>query len=95
MATQMATITMEGISPLLMHAFPLTPVKSIEKKSPAEQAEISAYRDPDTNELYVPGVAVQRCLSVQRRTPRARAERRSRSPLPPVSLSRPSASAWV
>lgn len=62
MATQMATITMEGISPLLMHAFPLTPVKSIEKKSPAEQAEISAYRDPDTNELYVPGVAVQRGL---------------------------------
>ena len=37
-------------------------VEAIEKKSPAEQAEIAAYRDPITGELYVPGVNVQSSL---------------------------------
>mgnify|MGYP001562721816 FL=1 len=51
-----------GQSPLLMHAFPLDPVEALEKKSRADQAEIAAYRDPDTGMLYVPGINVQRAL---------------------------------
>jgi len=45
-----------------MHRFPLLPIEAIEKKSPEEQAEIAAYRDEKTNELYIPGVAIQRAL---------------------------------
>lgn len=52
----------EGISPLLMHAYPMTPVEALEKKTPEEQAEVSAYRIPGSKELYVPGVALQRSL---------------------------------
>lgn len=55
-------VTIEGLSALLMHAFPLTPVEALEKKTPEEQAEHAAYRDPDSGELYVPGVALQRSL---------------------------------
>lgn len=59
-------IEITGISPLLMHAFPLTPIEAVEKKTPEEQAEISAYRIPSNGrapgELYIPGVAVQRAL---------------------------------
>ena len=53
--------TIDGISPLLMHAYPLVPIEALEKKTPEEQAEYAAYRDPD-GRLYVPGVNVQRCL---------------------------------
>lgn len=57
------TVTIEGISPLLMHAFPLVPIEALEKKPPEEQAELAAYRDPNNHQmLYVPGVAVQRAL---------------------------------
>jgi len=54
----------KGVSPLLMHAFPMVPIESppLEKRTPEEQAEIAAYRDPETKELYVPGVALQRAL---------------------------------
>ena len=55
-------VTVKGISPLLMHAFPLVTPEAMEKKSPAENAEIGAYRNPDTGRLYVPGVNIQRCL---------------------------------
>ena len=55
------TVEIKGISSLLMHAFPLVPIEALEKKSPAEQAELAAYRTPD-GKLYVPGVAVQRAL---------------------------------
>jgi hypothetical protein len=51
-----------GTSPLLMHRFPMESIVALEIKSREEQAEISAYRDPDTRELYIPGVAFQRCL---------------------------------
>lgn len=51
----------KGISPLLMHAFPMQPIEAIEKKSPDEQAELSAYRDPD-GQLFIPGVCLQRAL---------------------------------
>jgi len=55
-------VKLRGLSALLMHAYPMVPVEAIEKKSVEEQAEYGAYRDPETKELYVPGVAVQRAL---------------------------------
>ena len=62
MGIQKATVTVKGVSPLLMHRYPLVPIEALEKKSPAEQAEVAAYRDPETRELYVPGVNLQRGL---------------------------------
>lgn len=56
------TVAIKGTSPLLMHAFPLEPIEAIGKKTPAEQAEYAAYRVPATDELYIPGVAIQRAL---------------------------------
>lgn len=55
-------VTLEGISPLLMHAFPMDPVEAIEKKSKEEQAELAVYRDPDTKRLFIPGINIQRAL---------------------------------
>ncbi len=55
-------VQLRGISALLMHRFPMEPIEAIEKKSPAEQAELAAYRDLGSNELYIPGIAVQRAL---------------------------------
>lgn len=55
-------VRVKGLSDLLMHAFPMVPIEAIEKKSPAEQAELSAYRDPETGELYVPSTALQRAF---------------------------------
>jgi len=57
-------ITLKGISPLLMHAFPVVPIENppLEKRSVEEQAELAAYRDPDSGNLYVPAVALQRAL---------------------------------
>lgn len=55
-------VTIEGISPLLMHAYPLAPIEALEKRPPEEQAELAAYRDPETKELYIPGIAIQRAL---------------------------------
>lgn len=54
-------VTIKGISPLLMHAFPMQPVEALEKRSPEEQAELAAYRTPD-GQLYIPGVNIQRAL---------------------------------
>lgn len=62
MPTQKVQCTIKGLSALLMHAFPMIPIEAIEKKSPAEQAEVSAYRDPDNGQLYIPGIAIQRSL---------------------------------
>ena len=61
MSTKKVTVTLKGISPLLMHAFPLVPIEAIEKKTPQEQAELAAYRDGH-RELFIPGVNVQRAL---------------------------------
>jgi hypothetical protein len=55
-------VKMRGVSPLLMNAYPMKPTPGLDKKTAAEQAEHAAYRDPETKELYVPGVAVQRAL---------------------------------
>lgn len=61
MATKLIEVTLEGISPLLMHSFPMVPIEALEKKTPLEQAEFAAYRDPD-GMLYIPGINVQRAL---------------------------------
>lgn len=53
--------SVKGISPLLMHAFPMQPLESIDKKSPEEQAENSAYRTP-SGKLYIPAIAFQRSI---------------------------------
>ena len=56
-------VTVEGISPgLLMHRFPEVPVESFEKLSPEDQAELAAYREPQTQELVIPSVNMQRSL---------------------------------
>ena len=62
MAIQTVTCGIKGISALLMHAYPLLAIEGIDKKPPQEQAELGTYRDPDTKELYVPGIAFQRGL---------------------------------
>lgn len=51
----------KGISPLMMHRYPMEPVEAIEKKSPEEQAKIAAYLD-DNEELFVPVEAMQRAI---------------------------------
>lgn len=53
-------VTIEGISPLLMHRFPMEPVEAIEKKEPIEQAKISLYEID--GKPYLPGVNLQRAL---------------------------------
>lgn len=55
-------VTIKGTSPLLMHAFPMVPIEALQNKPVEEQAELAAYRDPETKDLYVPGVAIQRAL---------------------------------
>ncbi len=63
MAIETVKCTIKGISPLLMHAFPMTELpRGWEKLPPAEQAAFAEYRDPDTKKLYVPGIALQRCF---------------------------------
>jgi hypothetical protein len=62
MAMKKINCKIEGISPLLMHQFPMIPLEAAQKKSAEEQADYVAYRDPDTKQLYVPGLAVQRSL---------------------------------
>ena len=57
-----AKVTIEGTSALMMKRYPTTPIEGFEKKPPAEQAEISSYRMPDSKELCIPGTAVQRAL---------------------------------
>lgn len=59
MAFKTVEVEIEGISPLLMHRYPMEPIEAIEKKTPEEQAEIAAYRHPTTEELCVPGECVR------------------------------------
>ncbi len=61
MALQKIDVSLSGITPLLMHRYPMESIEAIDKKTPKEQAEIAAYRTPQ-NELYVPGTAIQRAL---------------------------------
>jgi hypothetical protein len=62
MATCTIAVTIEGQTALLMHCYPMEPIVALEKKPPAEQAELAAYRDPDTGNLYLPGINLQRAL---------------------------------
>lgn len=62
MAIKTVQVSLKGESPLLMNAFPMVPVEAMNKKTPEEQAEVGAYRNPDTQELYIPGVNIQRAL---------------------------------
>ena len=55
-------VTIEGTSALMMKKYPEVPIEGFEKKTPEEQAELSSYRIPGSDELYIPGVAVQRAL---------------------------------
>ncbi len=62
MSTKIVSCTIKGISALLMHAYPMVNLpKGWEKFDPAEQVKTAEYRDPDGN-LYIPGIAFQRCL---------------------------------
>ena len=54
-------VSIQGISPLLMHSFPIVPIEKLEKKSADEQAVLALYRD-ESGEPYVPAIAVQRSL---------------------------------
>jgi hypothetical protein len=55
-------VEVQGESALLMHRYPMEEIKALEKKAVEQQAEIAAYRDGDSGNLYIPGVAVQRAL---------------------------------
>lgn len=62
MSTKTIQITIESLSPILMNRFPEEPIPGLDKKTKDEQAEVAAYRIPQSHHLYVPGVAVQRAL---------------------------------
>jgi hypothetical protein len=47
-------VRIKGLSPLLMHRYPIEGVDALEKMSPKEQAEIAAYRHPKNKKLFVP-----------------------------------------
>lgn len=62
MSMKVINVKIQGKSALLMHRYPLEEVKGIEKMTKEEQAEISAYRMPEKRDLFIPAVALQRCL---------------------------------
>lgn len=53
-------VGIKGMSPLLMHRFPMEPVEAIEKMPPEEQARLSLYEID--GKPYIPGVNMQRAL---------------------------------
>jgi len=66
-------VTIEGVSPLLMNRFveanevkisngTSSSLQSGNKGTPREQAEVKAYRDEDTGELYLPGPNLMRAI---------------------------------
>ena len=60
--TKAIHVRIKGTSPLLMHKFPLVePDPPLKQRTPEDQAEFAAYRTED-GELYIPGIAIQRCL---------------------------------
>lgn len=62
MSLKTIEVEIVGLSPLLMHRFPLEPVEALEKKTPEEQAEVAAYRDEKSGQLYIPAIALQRAF---------------------------------
>jgi hypothetical protein len=61
MAQRVADITIEGQTPLLVHAYPLVRIEAFEKKTPEEQATLALYLDPE-GQPFFPGINVQRAL---------------------------------
>lgn len=55
-------VAITGVSPLLMHAFPMMETPGLEKRDPKEQAAAGLYLRPDTNTPYIPGPNIQRGL---------------------------------
>ena len=62
MAVCVVNVTIKGTSALLMHRHPLVDVEGLEKKSAADQAEHSAYRDSATGVLHIPGTCIWRSM---------------------------------
>lgn len=60
--TATVQVTIEGLSPLMMHAYPTVPIEGLDKMVPEKQAEFAAYRIPETRELYIPAINMQRAL---------------------------------
>ena len=54
--------TIQGISPLLIHSFPLIPIEGLQNMEPKAQCEAHVYRDPESKQLCVPAINVQRAL---------------------------------
>jgi hypothetical protein len=54
-------VRIRGISPLLMHRFPLEPVEALEKRPPEEQARIALYERENARggDLHRPVLAAQ------------------------------------
>ena len=61
MAMRKTEVTIQGISPLLMHRFPMVPIEAFEKLPVEKQAEHAAYK-MNSGELYIPGIAIQRAM---------------------------------
>lgn len=57
-----AHLTIQGLSPLLMHRFPTEPIEALQKKSKEERAEIALHRMPGTGTIYIPGMAFHRAM---------------------------------
>lgn len=55
-------VRIQGTSPLLMNRFNAISPDDFKKMVAEEQVKWAEYRDPETEELYVPGIAIQRCL---------------------------------
>jgi len=56
------TVTIEGLSPLLMNRFPTESIHQTVRPTPEEQAERAAYRDPVSGELYLPAIALRQAM---------------------------------
>lgn len=59
---QTLKVEIRGVSPLLQHRFIGEPPDGLKNKPPQEQAELAAYRDPKTRELYIPVENLTRAL---------------------------------
>jgi len=62
MPTQKAEVSIKGITPLLMCAYPAVQIEGMNKRQVKEQAEYVAYRTPKEKQFYVPSANVQRAL---------------------------------
>lgn len=54
-------VSIKGVSPLLMHKYPLLPIEALEKKPAQEQVQHALYATTE-GELFIPGINIQRAL---------------------------------